>query len=256
MVDVAPAKGVKLFALGVLYMRLLITLGLVSLSSLGIHDCKKTDEVTEAGGAPTATTPAAQGKIVNEKSITRYPTEQKTDQDFVLLQDATARVSPPNGSAVATVSAGTTVKKIATIPGGTLVVFSAPSGDRMMGWMDDASFLAPPEASTAPNRVLPVPVVSRDGGPTPTPPPSLDAGKSDPTPAQVVDAGAKPTAVVDAGAKPAAMVPVKKAVNGKCDPGWIIFPTGGPDCRKTCASDADCPGLKCAPKGSQKLCGT
>ncbi|NOU28677.1 MAG: hypothetical protein HOO96_12290, partial [Polyangiaceae bacterium] len=75
----------------------------------------------------------------------------------------------------------------------------------------------------------------------------------------VVDAGGgnTPPPVVDAGGGGTkAVTPVKPAVNGKCDAGWIIFPTGSTTCRKTCSADAECgTGLKCAPKGSQKLCG-
>lgn len=90
----------------------------------------------------------------------------------------------------------------------------------------------------------------KDGGVAKDAGAPLDAGGAK-------DAGASKDAgvVKDAGApKAAPMTAERKAVNGKCEAGWIVFPTNSETCRKVCATDADCGGLSCAQKGSQKLC--
>jgi hypothetical protein len=225
-------------------MRALV-LAMMGLGGLSLHDCKKTEATEDASSGPatTATTAATDGPITNEKSVTRYPTEHKLDEDGTVPKDVVAHQSPPNGQMVAVIPANTTVKKIASVPGGTLVVFTDTTGARMMGWLDEQAFTVAPVAPTTTLRFIPTvrdagvqPIVvdAGGGGGTPVPPPVLDAGGG----------GAK------------AVTPVKPAVNGKCDAGWIIFPTGSTTCRKTCSADAECgAGLKCAQKGSQKLCG-
>ena len=214
-------------------MRALV-LAMMGLGGLSLHDCKKTEATDDASSVPVPTTTAAAGSgpITNEKSVTRYPTEHKLDEDGIVPKDVVAHQSPPNGQMVAVIPANTTVKKIASVPGGTLVVFTDTTGARMMGWLDEQAFTVAPVAPTTTLRFIPT---------------IRDAGGGGTTPPTVVDAGG-------GGAK--AVTPVKPAVNGKCDAGWIIFPTGSTTCRKTCSADAECgTGLKCAPKGSQKLCG-
>ena len=227
-------------------MRALV-LAMMGLGGLSLHDCKKTEATDDASSVPVPTTTAAAGSgpITNEKSVTRYPTEHKLDEDGIVPKDVVAHQSPPNGQMVAVIPANTTVKKIASVPGGTLVVFTDTSGARMMGWLDEQAFTVAPVAPTTTLRFIPT--IRDAGGGGTTPPTVVDAGGGGTTPPTVVDAGG-------GGAK--AVTPVKPAVNGKCDAGWIIFPTGSTTCRKTCSADAECgTGLKCAPKGSQKLCG-
>ncbi len=224
-------------------MRALV-LAMMGLGGLSLHDCKKTEATDDASvPVPTTTASAGSGPITNEKSVTRYPTEQKLDEDGTVPKDVVAHQSPPNGQMVAMIPANTTVKKIASVPGGTLVVFTDTTGARMMGWLDEQAFTVAPVAPTTTVRYIPT---LRDAGGGITPPVVIDAGGG-PTPPVVIDAG---------GGGPKAVTPVKPAVNGKCDAGWIIFPTGSTTCRRTCSTDAECgAGLKCAPKGSQKLCG-
>ncbi|MFO0663457.1 MAG: hypothetical protein U0174_05870 [Polyangiaceae bacterium] len=217
------------------------TLLILTVSALSLNPCSKEEGGAEPATSATAATakPAADGPAVNEKNITRYPTERKVDETATTLREFDVRQSPPTGAVVAHIPAGTSVKKIATMPGAALVTFTAPNGEKTMGWLGDQAFEVMPEAPTPNTPNVPI-VVNRDAG----------AGV-------VKDAGGAP-AVVDAGTAPAAATPKRKAVNGKCDPGWVVFPTGSDTCRQTCTSDASCgnPGLKCLPKGSQKLCAT
>ena len=219
------------------------TLILLTLSALSLNPCSKAEEGLESadtGAAATAKPATADGPAVNEKNITRYPTERKIDEVATTARDFDVRTSPPTGAVVVHIPAGTSVKKIATMPGSALVTFTAPNGERTMGWLNDQAFEAMPDV---PVPVTPVPLVvgNRDAG----------------APTKVVDAGAPPKVVDAGGPAPKAATPkLATKADGSCEPGWVVYPTGEKTCRKTCNADADCnnPGLICAPRGSKKLC--
>ena len=213
---------------------------MLTLSALSLNPCSKAvdDALIEAGATGTAKPAAADGPAINEKAITRYPTERKVDELATTARDFDARTSPPNGAVVIHLASGTAVKKIATMPGTALVTFTAPNGDRMMGWLGEQAFEAMPDV---PVPVVPVPgvpvvVVNRDAG----------AGK-------VVDAGG--AKVVDAGGTPAKVEPPRQPPNadGTCAAGWVVSPLNKKICRKKCNSDAECgnPGLLC---NASKFC--
>lgn len=217
-------------------MRTLI-LAVSTLSALSLNPCSKSEETGDNAdtGAATTAKPGAEAPPTNEKSITRYPTERKVDETATTAREFDVRTSPPTGAVVLHLAAGTSVKKIATMPGAALVTFTAPNGDKMMGWLNDQAFEAMPDVP------VPVPfVVNRDGGAP-----------------KVVDAGAPKVADAGGGPVPKAATPKLAAkADGTCEAGWVIYPTGEKTCRKTCTADADCgnPGLLCAPRGSKKLC--
>lgn len=211
---------------------------MLTVSALSLNPCSKAvdDALLEAGATGTAKPATADGPAINEKAITRYPTERKVDEVATTLREFDVRTSPPTGAVVLHLATGTSVKKIATMPGSALVTFTAPNGDRMMGWLGDQAFEAMPDVPVPPTPGVPV-VVNRDAG----------AGK-------VVDAGA--AKVVDAGGSPAAKVePPRQAANadGTCAAGWVVSPNNKKVCRKKCSGDAECgnPGLIC---NASKFC--
>jgi hypothetical protein len=262
-------------------MRAVLVLGLTGLSGMTMQDCLKGKTSGDgdsggAGGGGVASQSASSEPgpaIANESQITRYPNEKKASGDVTLLRASPVRRSPPNGPEFAQLSAGTVVERIADVADGTLVVFKDASDGRtrMLGWIEPGSL----------NGEAGKPTLVKDAGREAAAPDSgkdaaavdagrdgaadagarVDGGTHDAGSTKSADAG---TAKADAGAsKPAdagasASPAVRKAVSGKCDPGWTNFPTGSADCRKSCTADGECASLagnvKCQAKGAQKMC--
>lgn len=185
----------------------------------------------DAAAAPTAPG-APTGK--NAAAIAHFQTETALNEPKVIGQTATPKTSPGAGQVVGTLKTGTTVTRVASNSGYSLIVFPDPNvpSDNLMGWVSDAAFSAA--------------VVAKP----------VDAGTT-----AVVDAGAAPVAVVDAGA-PVAVVDAgpPKLV---CKPGFAPVVIGTPGCRRTCAASSECktkPAV-CAPAanangvaGTTKVC--
>lgn len=163
--------------------------------------------VVAAPGAPT-------GK--NAASIAHFASETALNEPKVIGQTATPKTSPGAGQVVGSLKTGTTVTRVASNAGYSLIVFPDPNvpTENLMGWVSDAAFSAA--------------VVAKP----------VDAGTT-----AVVDAGAAPVAVVDAGA-PVAVVDAgpPKLV---CKPGFAPVVIGAPGCRRVCTASSEC---KTAPK--------
>jgi hypothetical protein len=237
-----------------------IACGEFAAMAMALAACQFGKEASPDAGV-TVIMPAAP---VNESEVTRYPNERKLTGDALLPRAAVARKSPPNGAEVARLPAGTSVKKMADVSDGLLVMFEEPTTkSRMVGWLELGALGDALPVVTA--KVLPA--LPKDAG--------RDASdsKKDAGAVVIVDAGVAPPVDASAPAAPAAdasapppskgadagaaMSPVRKRVNGKCDAGWINFPKDSEDCRKPCVNDKDCKGLKCGPlvgKGAQKVC--
>jgi hypothetical protein len=222
----------------------------VTASMLACGFLKKKEEVTDPGPVTTAEVSpnSVHGPAVNESTIKRYHEEKKfaDEQEGVLMRDVVARSESSGGSVVSSLPAGTGVATVSSlVPSYILIKFLDPTNNvRRMGWIEASAFTAQSlDAGTTRDAAA---WVIRDAGPKDAS--AKDAGDA----GKIADASVADAAVREAGAT---MQVSKPAVNGKCDPGWVIFPTGEKNCRKTCKADAECGGLKCTQKGSQKLCG-
>src|SRR6478609_4683250 len=98
-------------------------------------------EVAEAA-APPAATPAA----ANENDVSRFPDEKKLENvTATLLRPTNVREVPGLGKIVATLAKGGTVTEIAQRDKFFLVVFEDPKDQKkLMGWISQESFTAPP----------------------------------------------------------------------------------------------------------------
>jgi hypothetical protein len=264
-------------------MRTLWMMGLLGLASNGIKDCRKT---AAPGTAATSSSVSAlapgSGPVANEKLVTRYPSEKKSEESLTLARDVVAHQSPPDGAMVANLAAGTKVEQLAVMPDGILVVFAGASGERLMGWVDPQSFGAQ-AVTTAASARLPLVALKTDAGTLVDAGSALgdaglgvlDAGgtadsgtggKTDAGLAAKPDAGAASKPDAGAAGRADAGAPVKldagvaagqawkAAVGARCDAGWTLTAPGSTKCFKICTTDANCPGLRCKTSGAVKFC--
>jgi hypothetical protein len=207
--------------------------------------------VAEADAAATAEPGAA-----NSNLVARFGDETKiADEAAGLTAGVLARLAPPNGQVVATLTKGTNVTKVAEHEGFVLVVFTNPknANEQLMGWVPGATVGV---ASTGG-----VGTGAGTGGGTGHGKKG-DGGAAD---GGAADGGAA-VAAADAGAAAAAggARPDAGGVGGAgatgCAAGQISL-IGGV-CAKKCNTNADCqagrqacaPGLVSAPNNFQKVC--
>jgi hypothetical protein len=175
--------------------------------------------------------------IENENDVTVYPQQQKRDEVTALQRQAVTHKSPPNGPDLATLPAGTTVKKIAQKETNFLIAYDDPTtGKRMCGWVGEEAFTPAPAATTATAKWVP-PVVKDAGGVA-----VQDAGG-----VAVQDAGGTSPAK-DAGGAVATHDAGGGGASGACPPGQRAVTSGGKQvCLKLCAKNGDCPdGNRCS----------
>jgi hypothetical protein len=218
----------------------------------------------EAGGVGVA--PVAD----NDADITHYPDEKPVDHLLGVTRLASSNARTQAGATAGTVVAalppGTSVDKIAVRRGWFLVVFIDPkdpsAGRRVLGWLDQADFVAPTGKLPSIHCELPRTAVLHGGretcetvcGACPAGQACTGSGEAvsagvpgaavkycagvAPTAPTVPSAGPTVTAVPEAGPAPHPTRPLDvKQQNGACPGGYA---TCGALCRLQCASDADC----------------